>query len=237
VTPAPTATASATPAATATATATAQATATATSAPTATATAQSTATATATVTPHLSTSPTPGPTATPTPPPTSPPPSGAGGTINLQWQPDALLVQYNLHGLAANTTTQGFIVPGTCGNPGGTATFRTQATITDESGNASGQSTHLASLPSGVQLPKSIEVVQNRQTVLCGDTEAESSPYPIGSGLDPSGSLTITLHPVSEPAPKQVHSGGSTTVAHSQTTVTGPHGAVHHAHGAVHHTH
>jgi hypothetical protein len=115
------------------------------------------------------------------------------------------LTQYNLRGLAANTTTQGFIVPGTCDNPGGTATFRSQATVTDAYGNASGQSTKLGTLPGGVKLPKAIEVVQKGQIVLCGDTSAIQLPYPIGSGQNPTGSATITLHPVSGPEPKQVH--------------------------------
>jgi hypothetical protein len=107
--------------------------------------------------------------------------------------------------LAPNTSTQGFIVPGTCASPGGTATFRSQATITDASGNASGQSTKLGTLPGGVKLPKAIEVVQNGRVVLCGDTSAIQLPYPVGSGQNPTGSTTITLHPVSAPAPNQVH--------------------------------
>jgi hypothetical protein len=142
-----------------------------------------------------------------TPAPATPPhASGASGSIHLQWQPGSLTTQFNLEGLAANTLTQGFVVPGTCANPGGTATFRSRAAITGANGSLTGLSTTLGILPSGVRLPKAIEVVQQGQIVLCGDTSAASSASAVGSSSNPSGSATITLQPASGPAPKQVHS-------------------------------
>jgi hypothetical protein len=144
------------------------------------------------------------PTATPTPPATTST-SGPSGTVNVQWQPGSLMTEFNLKGLTASTLTLGFIVPGTCADPGGTATFRSKAAVTDANGSVSGESSTLGVLPSGVRLPKAVDVVQKGQVVLCGDTTGMPSTYPAGSGNNPSGSATITLHPASGPAPKQAH--------------------------------
>jgi hypothetical protein len=73
-------------------------------------------------------------------------------------------------------------------------------------GSISGQATQLGVLPSGVRLPKAIEVVQKGQIVLCGDTTAIPGTDAVGSGNNPSGSATISLHPTSGAAPRQVHS-------------------------------
>src|SRR5262249_26077754 len=124
---------------------------------------------TASPTSSASGSPTVHPTAT-TAPVIPPPASGANGTVRLQWLPGILLTEFNLKGLAANTMTQGFVVPGTCANPGGTATFRSKAATTGANGSLAGVTTTLGILPSGVRLPKAIQVVQKGQIVLCGDT-------------------------------------------------------------------
>jgi hypothetical protein len=98
-----------------------------------------------------------------------------GGTVTVQWGNSTLNAQVNLTGLAANTSTQGFVVPGTCANPGGIATFRTKAVTSDANGNVPGSGTRVGMLCSGIRLPKAVEVVQNGQIVLCGDTTQDSS--------------------------------------------------------------
>jgi hypothetical protein len=126
------------------------------------------------------------------------------GSITLQWGNSTLSAQVNVTGLAANTLTQGFIVPGTCANPGGTATFRTRAVTSDANGNVSGSGTKTGMQRSGIRLPKAFEVVQNGQIVLCADT-MQNPTTESTTGLAVSGSETLTLNPASGPAPKQVH--------------------------------
>jgi hypothetical protein len=140
----------------------------------------------------------------------------------VQWGNSTLNAQVNLTGLAANTSTQGFVVPGTCANPGGIATFRTKAVTSDGNGNVSGSGTKVGMQRSGIRLPKAFEVVQNGQIVLCGDTNQNPSTANT-SGLAASGSVNITMNPASGPGPSQAHTTNYTSGG-SRTVVTGPNG-------------
>jgi hypothetical protein len=124
----------------------------------------------------------------------------AGGTLTIAWANGSLNAAVSLNGLAANTVTIGYIVPGTCASPGGSATFRTHTMSTDANGNLSAARSNMGTNPNGIILPKAFQVVQNRQIVLCSDTTQDPT-YRYTNGRVKSASMTLTFSPASGTAP------------------------------------
>jgi len=148
------------------------------------------------------------------------PPLAAGGVVSLRWGGGILGLSLTARGLAPDTFTQGFLVPGTCSDPGGVAAFRTQAERTDAHGAITDARTKIGAQASGIRLPKAFEVVQNGRVVLCGDTAEDAGDARV-AGLVRSASITVTLTTASGPAPGQVPSADPARTGHDPVTLTG----------------
>jgi hypothetical protein len=135
-------------------------------------------------------------------------PLTAAGTAALRWGQGVLHVSLTATGLTPDTSTQAFLVPGTCSHPGSMATFATPAIGTDANGTIAEARTKIGAQLSGIRLPKAVEVVQSGQIVLCGDTTEDASSKDM-SGLVRSAAISVTLTPASGPAPGQVSDNDS----------------------------